>query len=103
MRHIALLLTALIALPDAGAADWIKLSTANFELYSTAVEIEARATLETFEQTRDFFLRVKGSTPVSGLPVTLVTFGTAKDYKPYELRSFNPAYFVSDEVSRITL
>ena len=97
MRYAALLFIVLIVSPVARAASWIALSTPNFQLYSTADETEARETLETFEQTRDFFLRVRVATPVSALPVTLVTFGTAKEYKPYEFRSFTPAYFISDE------
>jgi hypothetical protein len=40
---------------------------------------------------------VKSSTVVSHLPVTLVAFDDAKEYRPYSPRDNTPAYFVGDE------
>jgi tetratricopeptide (TPR) repeat protein len=86
-----------MAMPTLSAAGWIKVSTANFDLYTSTSESDARQTLETFERTRDFFLRVKPATQVSQLPITLVAFANAKEYKQYSAKSFTPAYFTSDE------
>jgi len=85
------------AAPALFGAEWIKMNSANFELYTSSTEAEGRQTLEMFEKTRDFFLRVKASTVVSQLPVTLVLFDSAKEYRPYSPRANAPAFFVGDE------
>jgi len=40
----------------AGANGWVRVSSANFELYSNASDKEAQRTLEYSEQVRDFFM-----------------------------------------------
>ena len=97
MRWLLAALACGVAVPALSGADWIKVNSPNFELYTTSSEREARATLDIFEQARDFFLRVKSTTLAARLPVTLVGFGDPKDYRPYSPKSFTPAYFVGDE------
>lgn len=97
MRWLLAALAWGVGVPALIGADWIRVNSPNFELYTTSSEREARATLDIFEQARDFFLRVKSTALAARLPVTLVGFGDAKDYRPYSLKSFTPAYFVADE------
>ena len=78
------------------AAEWIKLTTPNFEFYTDTLERDARKTLESFERAHDFFFRVKPATITSQLPVTLVGFASTKEYAPYTLRVISPAYFMGD-------
>ena len=87
----------LAALPMLHGADWIKVHSPNFELYTTASEHDAEPMLQTFEQVRDFFLRVKSSTVSVDLPVIIVGFNGPKEYRPYSLNEFTPAYFAGDE------
>jgi hypothetical protein len=61
MKPLSLVGLAALALPLLHGAEWNRFSSANFELYSTAGERDARETLELFEQVRDFFMRVKSS------------------------------------------
>ncbi|MEJ7606460.1 MAG: hypothetical protein WKF37_09360 [Bryobacteraceae bacterium] len=78
-----LLLSAGVA---AGANGWVRVSSANFELYSNASDKEAQRTLEYFEQVRDFFMRSRPGEDRNALPVTIVAFRNQKDYKPYAVR-----------------
>lgn len=68
----------------------------NFELYTNAGEREARQTLETFEQVRDFFMRVKSANTTTRLPVTIVGFRSLKDYKAYTPLGNSAAYYTND-------
>ncbi len=86
-----------VASSAALAAEWIKLQSANFELYTTSSEREARETLETFEQVRDFFMRIKPSSVTTRLPVTIVGFRNPKEYKPYAPNESAAAYYNGDE------
>src|SRR5205807_1559138 len=79
------------------APEWIKVTSANFELYTAAGERDARDTLVLFEQVRDFFMRIKSKTVTTRLPVTIVGFRNAKEYKPYQPNEFSAAYYNGDE------
>jgi tetratricopeptide (TPR) repeat protein len=94
LRHLLFLAAAI---PSLNAADWIKVTSANFTLYSANREDDARRTLETFEQTRDFFRQVKAFAVTSQLPFTLVDFGSESEYRNYTVGPFIPAYFTGDD------
>ncbi|HTU34760.1 MAG TPA: hypothetical protein VMF66_13245 [Candidatus Acidoferrum sp.] len=81
----------------AAAAHWMKLSSDNFQMYASGDEREARQTLVTFEQVRDFFMRVKSQTMTTTLPVTIVGFRGSKEYQPYRLNEFATAYYSGDD------
>lgn len=97
MKSRALLILGSALLPLLHGAEWSKLTSPNFELYTTSGEREGRQTLETFEQVRDFFARVKKTDVTTRLPVTIVAFGSQREYKPYGMSEFAPAYSVADE------
>jgi hypothetical protein len=86
-----------VAVPCLDATDWIKVSSANFTLYTTLAENDARDTLETFEQTRDFFRQMKTFAVTSELPFTLVDFGGESAYRSYTTGPFVVAYFTGDD------
>ena len=85
MRFAAIVFVA-IASPLFSATEWLKISSPNFELYTTAGEKDARRTLEYFDQVRDFFMRVKSQQVTTRLPVTIIAFKNQKEYKPYSSR-----------------
>lgn len=97
MKLAAHLLLIAGLLPTLSGADWIRLSTPNFEMYASCPEQKARETLEIFEEARVFFSRAMPVRNWSSFPVTLVMFGNAKDYQPFSPGPSKPAYFVGTE------
>jgi tetratricopeptide (TPR) repeat protein len=96
MRAVVLLFAAAV-LPSYAASEWLKITSSNFEMYTTAGATDGRRTLEYFEQVRDFFMRVRSQQVTTQLPVTIVAFKNAKEYKPYTMRETAVAYFTGDE------
>jgi Flp pilus assembly protein TadD len=74
-------------------ARWIRLKSANFEMYTTASEKNARETLKYFEQVRSFFQQGMGDIPGKALPVRIVAFNSKKEYEPYKLNNFASAFY----------
>lgn len=80
--------------PAPGAeSHWIRLRSADFEMYSRASPRAACDTLREFEQVRGFFLQASGKPPSKPMPVRLVVFGSAKEYEPYRYNEFAVAYY----------
>jgi hypothetical protein len=96
MRSAALLYLFTLVPQIVSGADWTKLSSPNFDLYTTCSANYARLTLENFELARDFFLRVKPMKGTSELPLTLIAFDTPREYKPYAPNEFTPAYYTNN-------
>ena len=92
-----IILMAAVVCPLFAATEWLKLTSSNFEMYSTADDKDARRTLEYFEQVRDFFMRVKSQQVTTRLPVTLVVFKNQKEYRPYSPHETAAAYYMGDE------
>ena len=77
-----------------GEPKWIRMQSPNFEVLSSAGERETRNTLNYFEQVREFFLKFNGHAPKEPAPVTIVIFGSEKEYEPYSLNKLALAYFL---------
>jgi len=96
-RRIMLLSCSLLMVTSAvrlqGEPKWIRMQSPNFEVLSSAGERETRNTLNYFEQVREFFLKFNGHGPKEPAPVTIVIFGSEKEYEPYSLNKFALAYF----------
>ena len=56
MRRVPVVLF-LAAIPALAADHWTRITTPDFELYTTASEKDGRDTIRHFEQVREFFLR----------------------------------------------
>ncbi len=89
-----LLLAAASAVRLHAEPKWIRLQSPNFEVLSSAGEKETRNTLTYFEQVREFFLKFNGHAPKEPAPVTVVIFGSDREYSPYSPSKFSAAYFV---------
>ncbi len=89
-------LSAVPASPAAKAAEpqWLKLSSPNFELYTTAGEKRARKAIVYFETIRRFFLNVLRSKQPAGPPIRIIAFRSEKEFAPFRLNDFSPAYYV---------
>jgi len=81
------------AAPSPAESRWIRLRSADFEIYSSASPRVARDTLRQFEQVRGFFLQASGKPPSRQAPVRLVVFGSAKEFEPYRLNAYAVAYY----------
>ncbi len=93
-RVASLLLFAPAVLPAADEPSWIKLTTKNFELYTTAGEKTGRETILRFEQVRGFFaLTMKLDRPADR-PIRIIAFRSAKEYEPYRPREGTTAYYL---------
>lgn len=88
------LLALLVAIPVCSAKDWTKLTSDNFELYTTASEGAGKRAIEYFERVRAFFIDAIGMRPVSANKVRLVAFSSEKEYKPYKPSEFAFAYYL---------
>jgi Tfp pilus assembly protein PilF len=88
----ALLVITAHPLPGAESR-WIRLRTAEFEVYSNASPRAARDTLREFEQVRGFFLQRSNKQPSKASPVRLVLFGSDKEFAHYRPVQFAAAYY----------
>lgn len=89
---IGFLLAATVS-PTLADDEWIKITSANFELYTAANEKRGRKVIEHFEAIRQFFLDVTGSTQLSTLPVRIIGFRSQKQYAPYSPNEFAAAFY----------
>jgi len=81
------------AVPLRAEPKWIRMRSPNFDVLSSAGERETRNTLKYFEQVREFFLKFNGHAPKESVPVSIVIFGSEKEYEPYKPNNFAVAYF----------
>lgn len=72
---------------------WIRMRSANFEIYSTGSESSTRDTLTQFEQVRAFFASTLPTRDEMPAPIRIVVFNSIKEYEPYRLNEFAKAYY----------
>src|SRR5258706_15665765 len=88
-------LASIVAISPAADARWIRMKSANFEVYTSASEKNGRETLRQFERVRSFFAQSMAKGLDNELPVQLVAFNSKKEYEPYRLNEFAVAYYPS--------
>lgn len=91
MRLAVLILAA--AIPASAADRWTRISTPQFELYTTAGEKKGKDTIRHFEQVREFFLKASPVRASADFPVRIVEFATENQYRPYRPGAEASAYF----------
>src|SRR5271165_1130158 len=84
-RRLALTWSVLpfLAFAAAPADPWLRIQSANFELFTTAGERAGRDLVRHFEQVRGFFLGVFGVKSGDRRPVRIVAFHSEKEFAPY--------------------
>ncbi len=93
-RAISLLLPALLCADSVSAQPkWITMQNENFRVYSTANERDTRATLNDLERVRGFFRQYLKTTPAKPVPVSVIIFGSEKEYQAYKFNEFAVAYY----------
>ncbi len=94
---LALLLTLGSTQAGFPAEQWLKITSSNFELFTTAGEKKGREAILYFEQVRSLFTKLSKSSPVPTLPVRIVAFRSEKEYAPYRLNDSATAYYLSGQ------
>jgi tetratricopeptide (TPR) repeat protein len=97
---IALLLAAgwpAAAADDAAKDKWVRLSTANFELYTTAGEKTGRETIQYFEQVRGFFQKASPVGLPPEFPLRIVVFKNREQFLAYTANPIEAAYYVAGD------
>ena len=94
-RCWAILALLLAALPCYSAPQWIKATSPNFEMFTSASEGAAKRTLQDFEQIRSFFVEVSKAQRAPSLPVRIIAFRSRKEFEPYQARESSSAYYLA--------
>ncbi len=94
MRRIlpALLLT-LASAQSLPAEQWLRVTSTNFELFTTAGEKKGREAILYFEQVRSLFSKLAKSGSGPATPVRIIAFNSEKEYKPYRFNESADAYY----------
>lgn len=92
-RVAILCVTAVFGASAANQDPWLKISSENFEIYTTAGERSGRDLARHFEQVRSFFVQAFGSGFPDAKPVRIVVFRNEKEYEPYRPNEFATAFF----------
>jgi len=71
---------------------WIRMPSADLEIYSSAGEGNTRETLQYFERVRSFFEQTMGASPAKLDPIRIIVFGSKKEYDPYRPNESAAAY-----------
>jgi tetratricopeptide (TPR) repeat protein len=94
---LALLLTLGSTQAVFPAEQWLKITSSNFELFTTAGEKKGREAILHFEQVRSLFSKLTKSGTVPTLPVRIVAFRSEKEYAPYRINDSATAYYLSGQ------
>src|SRR5579863_9039575 len=74
---------------------WLRISSSNFELYTTAGEKKGREAVLYFEQVRGLFQRLANSKSAGpATPVRIIAFDSEKQYRPYSVNEFATAFYL---------
>ncbi|MGO9228544.1 MAG: tetratricopeptide repeat protein [Bryobacteraceae bacterium] len=93
-RRLAILFIATAVSGAPASHDpWIKITSANFELYTTAGERSGRDLIRHFEQVRSFFGQAFGARRPDAKPACIVAFRNEKEFEPYRPNEFASAFF----------
>jgi hypothetical protein len=96
MRKLLLIAVWGVILPVArgGEPKWIRMPSADFEIYSSAGEGDTRRALQYFERVRSFFDQsLGGGSQQKREPVRVILFGSKKEYEEYRPNEFAAAYY----------
>lgn len=101
MRRAAALLYVLFlaGIPSFAAGRWLRVSSPNFELYTTTSEKQGRDTALHLEQVRAFFLQASPVRSLSDFPLRIFQFDTEAQYAPVRQTAQQIAYFVTTPAS----
>jgi tetratricopeptide (TPR) repeat protein len=86
--------TAVLSSAQAAEPKWIRMPSADFEIYSSAGQGDTRRLLEYLERVHSFFEQgMGGGASPKRQPVRVVLFGSAKEYEQYRFNNIAVAYY----------
>jgi len=98
-RAPAIVLCALPALlfvsPVLAADHWVRLTTPDFELYTSAGEKQGKDAVRHFEQVREFFQQASPVRGGSDVPLRIFQFDSEAQFQPFRPNDHTAAYFIS--------
>ena len=94
-RALLLPVVLLCAGPLFAQPKWITMQNENFLVYSSAGARDTQVALENFERVRSFFIQFTGAAPQKPVPISIMIFGSEKEYQPYRFKDFAIAYYAS--------
>ena len=94
-RGVVTLLLVVAGLAQGAPPRWLKMRSANFELFTSAGERAGRQTIEQFERTRAFFQQAMQREVANSTPVRILLFRSKKEYLPYRLGEVAGAFYLS--------
>ncbi|MBV9407035.1 MAG: hypothetical protein JO211_16930, partial [Acidobacteriaceae bacterium] len=74
-------------------AEWIKLTTPHFEMYTNNSQTKAIDALEIFERARAFFDENSPSETQTDLPIRIIAFRSEDEFRPYSPNPGAVAYY----------
>ena len=83
------------SLAAAVAPQWTRVTTPNFELYTTAGEKAGRDAAVHFEQVRAFFAQASPVKPPGDFPLRIIAFATPDQYRSYTPNPRASAFFAT--------
>jgi Flp pilus assembly protein TadD len=95
----ALAILVLAGAPAFAADHWLRLTTPDFDLFTTAGEKEARDTARRFANVREFFLQASPLRNLGDSPLRIFQFETEAQYERYRPTSLTTAYYVATPAS----
>lgn len=94
MQYLLIAILLLVFSPLRAEEKWVRVRTANFEIYTPQSEKKAKETLLYFEQLREFFLSYWKTKADPGTPVRIVQFGSEKQWEAFRPHKTSAGYYV---------
>jgi tetratricopeptide (TPR) repeat protein len=93
LKHALPCLLSVSLLHAAPHDPWVRIRSANFELFTTAGERTGRDLIHYFEQVHSFFQQAFALDGTAAQPVRIVSFRSDKEYLPYRPTEVADAFF----------
>jgi tetratricopeptide (TPR) repeat protein len=90
---------AFAGMPALAADHWLRVSSPNFELYTTSSEKQGKDTVRHLEQVRAFFLQASPIRSLGEFPLRIFQFDTEAQYAPFRRTTSQIASFVATPAS----
>ena len=92
-RLAILFIAAAVSTAPGNQDPWLKITSANFELYTTGGERSGRELVRHFEEVRSFFVQAFGDRLPDAKPACIIAFRNEKEFEPYRPTEFAAAFF----------
>ena len=92
-RRAIVFFAAAVCAGGANQDPWLKITSANFVLYTTGGERSGRDLIRHFEQVRSFFVQAFGDHLPNAKPACIIAFRNEKEFDQYRPNEYAAAFF----------